>query len=242
MSIELFSLHGKARSPRSECSVVSRIGRNMFTISPSSLSALRSHVLSLYTLLKERTASLAILQATPKSVFSILLSWTFALPSDVEGPLIPCDLCRWEAGLSGFIQGHAQLQERSGCSKLQLTGWIRPWAGLRRAAVEHNQLLLDCLCVGCSPGSALRSRLLVVSLLAWCQRLSTETMGEYSTVWPQCPHALLHKHPTYLHCPHGGVVFTYTINIYQTHVSSHALYWEFSTQMMTSTLLTWWKC
>lgn len=131
---------------------------------------------------KKKTASLEILQATPKSAFSILLSWTFALPPDVEGSLVSCDLCRCEAGLSGFIQGHAQLQERSGPSKPQLTGWIRPRAGLGRAAVEHSQLLLDRLRISYTPGSALRGRLLVCSLLAWCQWLSTETMGEYNTM------------------------------------------------------------
>lgn len=179
---------------------------------------------------KKKTARLAILQATPKSVFSILLSWTFALPPDVEGSLVSCDLCRCEAGVSGFIQGHAQLQERSGPSKPQLTGWIRLRAGLRRAAVEHSQPLLDRLHIGYTPGSALRSRLLVFFLLAWCPWLSMETMGEYSTVWLQYPHALLRKHPTSWHCPHDGVIVTFNINIYQTLVTNHALYWAFSTQ------------
>lgn len=159
---------GEATSLRVQC-VISQ-GEACSPLSPQ-VSLHSSLMLYLFTHhQKKKTARLAILQATPKSVFSILLSWTFALPPDVEGSLVSCDLCRCEAGVSGFIQGHAQLQERSRPSKPQLTGWIWLRAGLRRAAVEHSQPLLDRLRlrIGYTPGSALRSRLLVFSLLAWC--------------------------------------------------------------------------
>lgn len=190
------------------------IRRSMLTTLPPSFSALRSHVLSLYTSLKERIASLAILQGTPKSVFSILLSWTFVLPPDVEGSLVSCDLCRCEAGLSSFIQGRAQLQERSSCSKPQLTGQIRLRAGLRRAEVEHNQqLLLDRLCRlfprPCAQKQAVS--LLFVGLVSVAVHWDNGWLQHCVTTVPP---PLLHKHPTSWHCPHDGIVFTYNINIY----------------------------
>lgn len=130
---------------------------------------------------------------------------------------------------------HAQLQERSSHSKLQLTGQMWPsrcGLGLVCGQLQWNTASCSFLAVshvGYFPGSALRSRLVVVSWLAWLQWLSTEIMS--ISVWRQySPQALLHNHSTSCHCPQDGIIVTYNINTYQNFLSTCSLLSVFNTR------------